>query len=239
MKTLLLFCFVIFLGGCGKGQNSHQTREAQTLETGFQLLDQRRFDEAILYFQEMFETQPTDDALKAWASAYIAKAGLNVPTLLKALLALPEKKELKTDSDLINQIYAYKKSFEKIPYVEGASREDIQKAATLLKLRNSASVRLLRSFLNLILLRSSLADGDQSFVKADFKYDLDKNLKGICKLEWKKLDNWIQSWSKFGTELMNDLDLAYPSRKKEWQEGEKFFHEVNGFSFNLVTTCDL
>ena len=241
MKRLFLLVIVIILSGCGRGQNSHQTRDAQTLEPGFEMIDQGRYDDAIHYFQNVYEAKPSDDALKAWASVYVARAGLKISTLYKAYQAFPKGKandEQSNQENILLQIQAYQKSLEQIPYVKGEARNDLQEAAAILQARNSKSVRLFRSFLNLVLLRSTFSDGNKVLLNADAKIDLQQGLKVVCKLEWKKLRSWILNWTVYGLELKKDLDFAFPAKQKDWKQGEKFFTDARKLSTTLVRTCD-
>lgn len=245
MKRLFALAFVIILsgllGGCGRGQNSHQTKQAQALEPGFEMVEQGRFEDAIQYFEGVYETKPTDDALKAWASVYVARAGLKISTLYKAYLSFPKGTSASADSNQDNillQIQAYQKSLEQIPYIKGDARTDLKTAATILQVRDSQSVRLFRSFINLVLLRSTFSDGNQVLLNADVKVDLQQGLKVVCKLEWKKLRSWISIWTTYGLELKKDLDFAYPSKRKDWLQGQKFFTDARKLSTTLVRTCD-
>lgn len=237
MKRLIFLVFITILSGCGQGKNSHQSRESLTLETGFEMIDQGRYEYAIHYFQRVYQAKPTDDALKAWASAYVARAGLKVSDLYKAFSTFPKENKLSQDPLLV-QIETYRKSLEQIPYVKGEAREDLQSATAILKARNSSTVRLFRGILNLVLLRSTFSDGDKLLLDADLKVDLDKDLKVICKIEWRKLRTWLQAWTLYGIELKQDLDFAFPSKKKDWQDGEKFFLDARKLSTTLVRSCE-
>src|SRR6476619_3991764 len=129
MKRLFLLVIVIILSGCGRGQNSHQTRQAQDLEPGFEMVDQGRFEDALHYFENVYDAKPSDDALKAWASVYVARAGLKVSTLYKAYQAFPKGKpteEQSNQENILLQIQAYRKSLEQIPHVKGEARNDLQ-----------------------------------------------------------------------------------------------------------------
>ena len=236
-----MLTIVIILSGCGRGENSHQTREAQDLEPGFEMIDQGRYEDALHYFQNVYEAKPTDDALKAWASVYVARAGLKISTLYKAYESFPKGKanqQQNNEENILLQIQAYQKSLEQIPHVKGEARADLQSAAAILQVRDSKSVRLFRSFINLVLLRSTFSDGDKLLLNADAKVDLQQGLKVVCKLEWKKLRTWLQAWTAYGLELKKDLDFAFPAKQKDWKQGEKFFTDARKLSTTLVRTCD-
>lgn len=237
MKYLFFLVFVFILNGCGQGGASKKSAESNALEQGFELLDEGRFDEAIHYFERVYESRPSDDALKAWASAYVARAGVKVSSLYEAFTTFPSEKKVTKDNILV-QIQAYKNSLDSLPYVKGSQRSDLQTATSILQLRNTSSVRLFRAILNLVLLRSTFSDGDKVLLNANFKIDLNTDLKAVCKLEWKKLRSWLQVWPVYGLELKQDLDFAFPAKKKQWSEGEKFFKEARSFSTTIAKECN-
>lgn len=238
MKKILAIFFALTLMNCGGSKNSHETSESQVISEGFEILDQGRFEDALLYFEGVYETRPSDDVLKAWASVYVARAGVKISSLYKAFSTFPSETQVTKDNFLV-QIQAYKTSLEKIPYVQGEDRNDLRSATALLMMRKTQSVRLFRGILNLVLLRSAFSDGDKVLAKINLQVNLDKDLKPLCKFDWKKLTSWLQVWPLYGIELKKDLDLAFPSDQKKWAEGEKLFLESRKFAKSLAFACDL
>lgn len=237
MKYLFLLVLVFVLNGCGQGSGSKKSAEANALEQGFEMLDEGRFEDAIQYFERVYQSKPSDDALKAWASAYVARAGLKVSSLYEAFTTFPSEKKVTQDNILV-QIQAYKNSLDNLPYVKGTDRADLQTATSILQMHSTSSVRLFRAILNLVLLRSTFSDGDKVLLNAHTKVDLNSDLKLVCKLEWRKLRSWLQIWPAYGLELKQDLDFAFPAKKKQWSEGEKFFKDARNFSTTIAKECN-
>jgi hypothetical protein len=237
MKHLIFLAFVVFLNSCGHGTNSSENSQDQEMRTGFELVDQGRYDEAARYFEGLYRVKQTDEALKGWASVYIAKSGLQVASLYKAFTTLPSETKVTAENVLV-QVQAYKKSLDQIPYLKDENRDNLKTASKLLQQRSTSTVRLLRAIVNLVLLRSTFSDGDKLLLKANLKIQSDKDLKPVCKIEWKALRAWLKDWSFYGLELKTDLDYALPSKKSQWASGEGFFKQVQNFSTTIVRTCD-
>ncbi len=236
MKRLLSCLFALLVLGCGDNNGSDQASEATSLEAGFELVAQNRFEDAIRYFENMYLSKPTDDALKAWASVYVSRAGIKISSLYIAFSTFPAPTEI-TKDNLLPSIKSYQQSLESIPYVKNEARDDLETASAILKSRKSASVRLFRAVVNLILLRSTFSDGNAKLKNAKFKVDLDENLKVVCKLDWKNLKTWLQDWTYFGLEMKQDLDLAFPKKVKDWNQGGRFFSDAREMSTTLTTVC--
>ncbi len=235
MKRLLCLFLVVFLGGCAE-ENSGRRSESEAFEEGFEMVEKGQFENAILYFQNLYQTNPTDDALKAWASVYVARSGLTVATLYNAYASLPQQ-ETVTRDNLIPMMKAYQASLEQIPYAQEQDRADLQAAYDILQSRSAPSVRLFRSMVGLVLLRSHFSDGSERLLDANFSVDFDKNLKLVCKVDWRRFRNWLQTWTAYGTELTQDLKIALPKQVESLDESGKFFTQSRELSTTLSTAC--
>ncbi len=245
MKYAISLVFVTFLsgllGGCEGLHRSQAPSESQSIQTGLEMVDQGQYEEALQYFQGLYQASPSDNVLKAWASVYVARAGLKVSTLYEAFKTFPKENlgsNPESADDLIQQLRVYKKSLDLIPYIRGTAREDLQSASAILQSRNTPTVRVFRGFIDLVLLRSTFSDGDQILLSPDIKVSLNQNLKIVCKMEWRQVKSWLESWTLYGLELKQDLDFSFPSHQKDWAQGEKFFQDARGFSSQLTRTCD-
>src|SRR5690349_7098368 len=121
MKRLLGLILIVILGACSGHNGSKKTTEGDALEEGFELVDQGRYDEAIVYFQNIYDSNPSDDALKALASVYVTRAGVKVTTLYKAFDSMPHQEGVTRDN-ILPLIQAYKESLEQFPYAKDQDR---------------------------------------------------------------------------------------------------------------------
>lgn len=236
MKRIFCLFLVIFLGACGE-ENSDRPSEGEAFEEGFDMVEKGMYENAILYFQNLYQTNPTDDALKAWASVYVSRSGLTVATLYNAYASLPQQ-ETVTRDNLIPMIKAYQQGLEKIPYAQGQDRVDLQTAYDILQTREAPSVRLFRSMVGLVLLRSHFSDGSDRLLDANFSVGFDKNLRLVCKIDWRRFRNWLQIWTAYGTELTQDLKLAFPKQVESLNESGKFFTQSRELSTTVSTACN-
>ena len=237
MKKILCVFLILFISGCADEVTSERPSEGEAFEEGFDLVEAGRYENAILYFQNLYQSNPTDDALKAWASVYVSRAGLKVSTLYDAYKTLPTQTRV-TRNNLLPLIKAYQQGLEKIPYAQDQDRVDLQTAYDILHSRSSPSVRLFRAMVGLVLLRSTFSDGSERILDADFKIDLDKNLKIVCKIDWRRFRAWLQTWTVYGVELSDDLMIAFPEQAKDYEESKKFFVDSRDLSTTVTTVCN-
>ncbi len=233
----LLILMTLVSTSCSDGKSSSRASEADVFNDGFELVEQGQYENAILYFQNVYQKNPTDNALKAWASVYLSRAQVKISSLYLAFEALPKPGKVNQEN-ILSLIKSYQQALEKIPYVQVTARQDLEIASAILKSRNSSSVRLFRAALNLVLLRSAFSDGNSRLMDAHFKLDFDENLQLICKLDWKKLRVWILEWTRFGLEMKQDLNFAFPLKSKSWESSGKFFTESRSLTTSISRVCN-
>lgn len=87
----ILACLAIAAAGCSRSRQNQAARNRPLIEA-YQLIDRHRTDEAIIYLEDLLESDPENaEYLVALASAYAQKAGVRIQSFIPLIKVTKEK----------------------------------------------------------------------------------------------------------------------------------------------------
>lgn len=182
------------------------------------MMDQKNYDEAILYFSDLAQKDPHPHVKMAWASAYAARAGVRIEQIYSFVVSKSVKSpELFVASQDVSQkasgvvqfLEAYVQQWERIPSVNSRERQDLIKALEILKDEMTPGARLYGATLRVVLLKSSLEEGLKNWKSQ-------KNQK-ICTEQLRAYFSWGLRVLDGVLLLLQDLEVAFPARTSEYR----------------------
>lgn len=219
LKTFL-FSFILLLLSC-HGKEEPVSRE-KLLSKGFTLMDQNKYDDAIDYFAELASRDPHYHVKMAWASAYAARAGIQLEQLysfivVKNIETLPLSAfgwtADKQTSELIKHLSEYVARWNRIPLVIEKKRVDLQAAVKILNGVPQPGARLYSAALRVVLIKSSVAAGVDNWTLS-----FGQPNQQICTGDLYPYFQWALRIIDELVSLSADLQAAFPKRKQEFAD---------------------
>lgn len=202
--------------GC-QNREEPVTREAE-LERGFALMDQNRYGEAIVYFEEMLARDNHYHVKLALASAYAGRAGVKIEHIYSFAVVkeVPapalEVKGLTLDKQsllAVESLGKYATHWNRIPDVQTTHRNDLLAALKVLEGDEVPGVRLYAASLRVVVLKSSIQQGIENF-----KLRIQNK---VCTSDVKPYVAWTGKVFEGLLELVDDLEWAFPEQKESYQ----------------------
>ncbi|UOF01430.1 outer membrane protein assembly factor BamD [Bdellovibrio reynosensis] len=215
MTVLVRFSLIVaifFVVSCQSKEEP--TSRKHQLSKGFVLLDQGRYSEAILYFENLAKKDPHFHVRLALASAYSARAQIDTKKLI-SVVALTEisleKDFAKTNLEqstvqVLQALEEFHTAWSMLPVLSGSARDDIRKALVVLKDDPKPSVRLYSAALRILQINGVIAEGLDQFTVLNTKKTCSKNLKPYFDWSLRIFDELII--------LTHDIELARPENHK-------------------------
>lgn len=237
LVSFILLAATLLSLGCQNRRNE-RLNESDLSRAGA-LIDQGRFDEAISILQPMSESSSEARPRVYLASAYAGRAGLNTfeywQITKKYQEAIDKEKRLQ-DADsqriLIKEELSKKaprwvrmaipaidqnlRDFQHLrtqiailPVLDSNQRADVEKARRILTDTASEGAHLFRAILGIILIRSKIEDSAQVI------HTFQQENAGMCSPLVGKLVFHLKNTLDMTAEVLNDLQIAFPSKKAE------------------------
>ncbi|MBO9666515.1 MAG: hypothetical protein J7501_06835 [Bdellovibrio sp.] len=230
MRTIILLFFVLTLGvvSCAP-QASVETRE-EALRKGFRLNDQGKYDEAISYFEALLQKNPHYQVRLALASSYAARAGVKIENIYGFVMvkARPDTHfdfsgvmlDQQTQK-MVRSLQQFAQQWNLIPTANVAARADLQNALTVLANNTEPGVRLYAATLRVIILKSAILEGVESW-----NYVTQSRGKKLCTKDIKPYWTWSLKILDGLKSLAFDLELSFPHRQAEFAAYREQIGEV-------------
>tara|TARA_B110001454_G_C12723292_1_gene436308 strand:- start:17789 stop:18559 length:771 start_codon:yes stop_codon:yes gene_type:complete len=214
-------------------------------------IDQGDYSSAIELLEDTMKHEDTYEVRLVLASAYAGKAGIKVenywdylvgfdsfakdkaPEVLEDIITddmIPEKLDEKSKSQLKNLNDSYKdiqrleKKVEKVPLIETSNRPYLKKARALLEQTSTASSKLYRSLLTVVLIKSEIQDGKQLLAAwSDASFD-------PCFSLLPEVSTWSSNVLNLVSEGLDDLGRAYPKDNEQYQAMRTQVNLVSDYS---------
>ncbi|MGZ3801438.1 MAG: hypothetical protein ACXVCL_14825 [Bdellovibrio sp.] len=230
---IFAFIFLILFVSC-KAKEEPVTRE-KLLSKGFSLIDEKQYDQAIKYFEDLHQVDPHYHVKIAWASAYAARAGVRLEqiysfTAIKnisfnspleaSIYNLVDDKKIK---EILMIIAKYLEHWNKVPILSGENLSDIFSAIKILETTEQSGARLYCAVLRVIFIKSSVIE-------------VLKNWNPSC--SYKEAARAILEQLLF---LCQDLQLSFPENKEQYESFAKFIekilHDISEMKFLKADQC--
>ncbi|MGE0632500.1 MAG: tetratricopeptide repeat protein [Pseudobdellovibrionaceae bacterium] len=242
-KILLLsFCAFLALNGCGRLEKKSESPQLKS----YKLIDAGRSDEAIVLMERELEANPENRSYRmTLASAYAHKAGFKIQKLLplikngkplpswKSIQKANAKKSktelatLKLSWHLRNYLH-FMETYRSIPDIHedkiGYLRAAIETMQVLEKPYPEEA--LYRTVLNVLLLKYQI----QNEILGK------KKSQDTCKIDLSFIEDRIKSVGETLIDMMSDMEIVTPKKKKEYSELREDTVEV---VFNAKVTLEL
>ncbi len=202
---------------------------AETLNVGFTMMDQGKYDEAIAYFAKLADTDPHPHVKQAWASAYAGKAGISFSKIVGIATVKTDDEALKAPSALkqidrkageyLEIIQRYERHWDKVPAVSGQQIDDLQKSLQILATTTSPGTRIYSATLRVVLLKSAIEQGVKQWEAL--------SLQSVCTDQLKPYVNWAADVLEGLRLIVNDLEYAFPKNKESYQALQQQLQEVS------------
>ena len=167
----------------------------------------------------------------------------------KLLLGSRGQDDLDQGAQAMAAFEDYRVRIEALPYVSVEKRKDLAKASAVLDGATTKGSRLYRAILNLVDLRSSLADGFEywngvsselnKLSSTDSKNT--RNKKILCNVKITEFQGWLQFQLKQLQEITQDIGSAFPSKYqdlKDFDESmQKYQKDLPSAAHALGTDC--
>lgn len=216
---LILFASVFALLSC-QAKEQLVTRESR-LSEGHELIDQGRYNEAVSYFKQFVQEDPHPHVKMALASAYAGRAGIRIEkiytfvvlrdfqTEIVPLVGLPLDQQTQ---HLVKSLSQYARHWKKVPLLSERGRDDVSAAVAVLEQESNSGARLYSAVLRLVLLRSVVEQGLQSWGR------LQKH--GLCSDQLQPYFQWMIDLTDTLIFISRDLQQAFPDQKKAYAKYE-------------------
>lgn len=219
-------------------------------------IDQGDYSSAIELLEDTMKHEDTYEVRLVLASAYAGRAGVKVenywdyligfdafakdkgpevfPDLVPADM-IPEKLDdkakahLKTLNENFKDLQRLEKKADKVPIIATTDRPDLKRARDLLERTSSASSKLYRSLITVVLVKSEIQDG-KALVTAwsDAKFD-------PCFPVAIGLSSWLSKVLDLVSEGLNDLGKAYPDDNDNYQAMRSDVDKGNVYTRQLIS----
>jgi hypothetical protein len=262
-RILCLFYVLTTIAACHKVSNKTPAQDHVAKATTF--IDQGDYGSAIELLEDTIKHDDTYEVRLVLASAYAGKAGIKVENYWDYLVGfdafakdktpevipdwisadmIPEKLDEKEKSQLRNLNESYKaiqrleKKVEKVPPIQISDRPYLEKARGLLEQTPTASSKLYRSLLTIVMIKSEIQDGKQ-LVSAwsDAAFD-------PCLAVVPEISVWLSNVLDLVGEGLDDLGQAYPNDKDQYQAmriqvdlGNGYARQVLSYQKSLDNVC--
>ncbi|OYZ21242.1 MAG: hypothetical protein B7Y39_09425 [Bdellovibrio sp. 28-41-41] len=250
MKRILFFFYVLtMITACHKVSDKTPAEDHIAKATTF--IDQGDYGSAIELLEDTMKHEDTYEVRLVLASAYAGKAGIKVENYWDYLVGfdafakdkapeaipdvitadmIPEKLDEKSKSQLKNLNDSYKgiqrldKKIEKVPLIQTSDRPYLKKARALLEQTPTASSKLYRSLLTVVMIKSEIQDGKELVAAwSDASFD-------PCFAVLPEVSVWLSKVLDLVGEGLDDLGHAYPNDKDQYQAMRKQVDLGNDYS---------
>ncbi|UXR66149.1 hypothetical protein EZJ49_07785 [Bdellovibrio bacteriovorus] len=196
------------------------TRESR-LSTGHQLIDQRRYGEAVSYFKKLLQADPHPHVKMALASAYAGRAGIRIEKIYTFVVLRDFQAEAvsleglslnQQTENLVRSLARYAEHWKKVPVLSEQGRADVGHAVEVLQQDTNAGVRLYSGVLRVVLLKSVVEQGLQSWGQV--------TAQSLCSDQLQPYFQWMLELTDTLIFISRDLQGAFPDRQKEFAKYE-------------------
>lgn len=228
MRTLIhltLFVVIFLVLSCQSKEESISREDR--LSKGNALIDAGRFEEAIVYFNELIKTDSHPHVKLALASAHAAKAGVRIEQIYSFVVVRSLQVEpiqlsgyaidLQTQN-LMHALARYAAQWERIPNVDIQGRESLAQALDVLNTEELPGARLYAVTLRVVLLKSVIEEGLQGWSIVQSRKVCSDHIRPYFYWSLDLLANLIL--------IAQDLQLAYPERSAEFVTHEQNFKRI-------------
>lgn len=232
LQKYLLCGLILTLISC-QSKETPETRET-ALATGFEMIDEKRFDEAEAYFTELLQKDPHPHVRLALASVYASRAQISFAKLYSFVA---QRKNFQADIKLeglssevqIEKVLAvleiYRAHWDSIPKVTSAQNQDLQKALQILSQDRSSGLRLYSASLRLLLLKNSIDQGVQNWNVL--------SKKDLCADQLRPYVAWAVKVLDGLTQMAEDLEIAFPKQKDQYEKFQKDLKKISTDAQNI------
>ncbi|WP_295905356.1 tetratricopeptide repeat protein [uncultured Bdellovibrio sp.] len=189
------------------------------MSTGFSMMDQGNYDEAIAYFTKLSAMDPHYHVKMALASAYAGRAGVKIEQIYSFVVVkniAPQNLRLtglsidQQTSQLMNTLARYSEQWSRVPDVSASGRRDLQSALKVLEAVPEPGARLYSATLRVVLLKSSVLEGTKNWKI--------QNKSQVCTDDLRPFFDWGLRIVDGLLFLLEDLRGAFPEREKDYQD---------------------
>ncbi|NUN05315.1 MAG: hypothetical protein HUU57_06105 [Bdellovibrio sp.] len=234
---LLLACIFTLLS-C-QTKEEPVTREA-LLSRGFALLDKGEYDQAITYFAEMAKTDSHRHVRLAWASAYAARAGVQMEQIYSFVVieeiqkrevfikGLPAEVRAQT-AELMKSLETYVQHWKQIPDLSSAGVADLVSAVQVLDGVTVPGPSLYRATLRVVILKNHVALGLKNW-----KILTETSSRRLCTKSLRPFFAWGVRVLDVLAGVSEDLQYAFPKNKQDYEKVSQQLKEVKVLTAQAV-----
>lgn len=204
LKVCVLTLLLLALCSCGSQEREYSREEA--IHSGVRLMEEEQYDEAIAYFQELYQKDPHPQIQQVWASVYAARAGIRVRNLVGLAKELTKVSGLSEEKNVVSFLQKIKSSWKFIPSVDEVGAKDLDQAVKVLSARKP-EVRLYAAVLRGIRIKSLLE-----------KAPTGNSRQPLCGANAEKISSWVAQVYSHMKYVYADLESATPSQSEQLQK---------------------